>query len=359
MKRQKPRILFVCNSMDRSELAIAIGIRELGYDIKVAIDQNCEPIEKIKASGLPIESFSVRHRMDLKAVKLLRSRLEADTPDVIYAPTNRTLSVSLIAAKKLPIKVVGYRGTIGHIKRLNPASWLTYLNPRLAHIICVSEAVRQHLINDVHISANKVTTIHKGHDVAWYQQPDPIDLKSLGVPADTLVIGFAGNMRPVKGVDILIKALDHLPETSKVHLLLIGDVRDNAVEKLTAMPQYKNRLTMTGYRSDAPSLINACDIFVMPSIEREGLPRAVIEAMTMKLPVIVSDVGGMPEQVVNNECGLVVPPSNPKALATAIQTLADSEELCQKFGEAASIRIEKQFNINQTINSMAALFDRQ
>ena len=345
--------------MDRSELAIAIGIKKLGYDIKVAIDKDCEPIEKIKASGLPIEYFSVRHRMDLKAVKLLHTRLEADTPDIIYAPTNRTLSVSLIAAKGLPIKVVGYRGTIGHVKRFNPASWLTYLNPRLAHVVCVSEAVRQHLINDVHISVNKVTTIHKGHDVAWYQQPAPVNLTELGVPADALVVGFAGNMRPVKGVDILIKSLDYLPKTLKVHLLLIGDVRDKAVERLTAMPQYQDRLTLTGYRSDAPALINACDIFVMPSIEREGLPRAVIEAMTMKLPVIVSDVGGMPEQVINNECGLVVPPKDPQALAIAIQTLADSEELCRKFGEAALIRIEKHFNINNTINNMSALFDRQ
>ncbi len=344
------------NQCDRSEAALYKGLTERGHSLHLIHSPDWNANGLFDNSSITTSTIKVTNRLDFSAIKELKKQLTDIKPDIIYAPTNKTLSVSLIATKGLPIRVIGYRGTIGHVKRFNPASWLTYLNPNLAHIVSVSEAVRQHLINDVKISKDKVTTIYKGHNIAWYQTPDKIDLQLLGVPEDAVVVGFAGNMRPVKGVDILIKALDHLPKTSKIHLLLIGDVRDKTVEKLTALPQYKNRLTLTGYRSDAPALISTCDIFVMPSIEREGLPRAVIEAMAMRLPVIVSDVGGMPEQVINNESGLVVPPSNPKKLAPAIQTLADSKELRIKLGNAAHDRIISTFNINTTIDKMEKLF---
>ena len=358
LSKTKPRILFFGNTMDRSEVAIAKGIINRGYEFKIFIDPNCTRINEIRKSGLPLEYFTAKSRLDFKATKKLRKILKETKPDIIYAPTNKTLATALRASKKLPIKIIGYRGTIGHLSKYNPASWFTHLHPRLSHIISVSEAVRQHLINDVKIVAEKITTIYKGHNPEWYAHPDKIDLQSLGVPENAVTVGFAGNMRPVKGVDILIKALDYLPPETKIHLLLIGDVRDKTVEKLISMPKYKNRLTLTGFRSDAPSIINACNIFVMPSIEREGLPRAVIEAMTMKIPVIVSDVGGMPEQIINNECGLVVPPSNPKALADAIQKLATSPELCSNFGNAALMRIQSQFNIKTTINSMCGVFNK-
>ncbi len=341
-------------------MAIANGILKRGYSIRILIDPQCNRLEEIrKTAEFPIDYFTVRNRLDMTAVKTLRQMLRDYIPDVIYAPTNRTLSASLLSIRKLPfpVKVAGYRGTMGHVKRYNPASWLTYLNPRLSHIICVSEAVRQHLIKDVKIPADKLTTIHKGHDVSWYQNPGNADLVELGVPADAVVVGFAGNMRPVKGVDVLVRALDYIPEEIKIHLLLIGEVRDNKLADLMRRAEYKKRITLTGYRADAPALINACDIFVMPSVEREGLPRAVIEAMAMKLPVIVSDVGGMPEQVVNNECGFVVPPRNEKALAEAIIKLAGSPELRAEFGEAALIRINTQFDVNTTIDKMCSLFN--
>ena len=96
-------------------------------------------------------------------------------------------------------------------------------------------------------------------------------------------------------------------------------------------------------------MAGAFDVFVMPSLEREGLPRAVIEAMAQGIPAFVTDVGGMPEIVVNGECGLVVPPNDPEALSQAIISLAKDTSLCRRFSDNASMRIRDHFNIQATI----------
>ena len=98
------------------------------------------------------------------------------------------------------------------------------------------------------------------------------------------------------------------------------------------------------------------DVFVMPSIKREGLPRAVIEAMAQGTPAIVSDVGGMPEIVVHGECGLVVPPKDPAALAKALIRLARDPVRCRRFSKRAPERIQSHFNIQTTIRQTVGLF---
>ena len=354
---KKPDILFFGSTMDRSELALFREIQRRGYPIRVLVPEGCDGYEAMQDAGFSLEPLRARHRMDRKTADALRQRLEASPPDLIYAPTNKTLAVSLMAAKDLPIKIVGYRGTLGHVKRFNPAAWMTYLHPRLDHIVCVSDAVREHLIHDVHLPPERLTTIYKGHDVAWYDRIDPLDLRGKAVPANAVVVGFAGNMRPVKGVDVLIRSLDHIPPNFDVHLLLIGEIRDPRVARLIKRARYRDRLTCLGYRPDAAALIKACDIFVMPSIEREGLPRAVIEAMSQERAVIVSDVGGMPEQVLHGGSGWVVPPRSRRELADAIIALARSPELRHTLGRAARTRIIDTFNINDTVNRMVALFE--
>ena len=165
-------------------------------------------------------------------------------------------------------------------------------------------------------------------------------------------------MRPVKGVDVLLRSLRLLPPESPIHLLLIGEIRDKKVLHLSKDPEIASRAHFAGYRSDAPALINASDAFVMPSIEREGLPRAVFEAMALKKPVIVSDVGGMPEQVLHNKTGLVIPPSDEKALADAMTQLAADPANAAELGNAGYKRLNDNFHISSTIDAFEALLHK-
>ena len=145
----------------------------------------------------------------------------------------------------------------------------------------------------------------------------------------------------------------------ETRLLIIGrgelkKYYEEQAEKL----RIRDKIYFVGYVSDfdLAKYYNLCDVFVMPSVEREGLPRAVIEAMVQSIPPIVTNVGGMPELVVDRECGLVVPPRDPEALADAIVARARNPGMRREYGRRARERIQTYFNIEQTIEQMLALF---
>lgn len=349
------RTLVITSFNDKSEIALYQGLHRAGIDIEVICAPQAPEQDTLREAGIPVSRMTLRHRLDLGAVVRLRKRLRERRYDIIHAPRNSGLSVSLLASAGLGTRHIAYRGTIGHLSRWDPASWLTYLNPRVDHIICVSEAVRRYLLS-LGLPPARLTTIYKGHDVKWYSGLEAPPLSSLGVPADAFVIGFAGNMRPVKGVDVLIRAASLLGESSPVHVLLIGQVRDRALQRLATGSRASPRLHFTGFRRDAAGLIGRCHAFVMPSLRREGLPRAVIEAMAQGLPCVVSDVGGMPELVHDRSCGLVVPPGDPQALAEAIRWLHSRPQQCTALGRRARERIRTHFNIQFTIENTLRLY---
>lgn len=349
------RILFAHTRFDRSETEMCRGFVHLGAEV----DAVCEPGWKGGAAlvegGVVVTELSIRHRLDLRAARTLRNLLRARRPDIVYAPLNSTLSVSLMATRGLGIKVIGYRGTIGHLSRWDPAAWLTYLHPRLDRIVCVSKAVERYLTN-MRIPAERLRTIYKGHRVSWYEYDQSVSLSEFGVPDAAFVVGFTGSIRPVKGVDVLLRSIEHLPADLNAHFLLVGDVRDKRIPKIASGEGIRQRVHFAGFRSDAAAVTGAFDVFVMPSVEREGLPRAVIEAMAQSIPPIVTNVGGMPELVVDRECGLVVPPRDPEALADAIVALARNPGMRREYGRRARERIQTHFNIEHTTEQMLALF---
>ncbi len=352
------RLLLVLNASDRSESAIWNGLHKRGIEVNATCSPAAPQYKTLIKSDFPVMPLLVRTRLDLRAASILRKKIKTFDPDIIYAPTNRTLSASLFASGGTRTKVFGYRGTIGHLSYLDPAAWLTYLHPRLRHIVCVSMAVERYLREEMRMPAGRVTTIYKGHDPAWYSNQPNADLTLFNIPANAYTVAFAGNMRPVKGVDVLLRSLRLLPPDSPLHLLLIGDIRDKKVLSLSKEPNIASRAHFTGYRTDAPALINASDAFVMPSVEREGLPRAVFEAMALEKPVIVSDVGGMPEQILHNQTGLVIPPSNEKALAEAMTKLAADPDRASQLGKAGYNRLNENFHISRTIDAFEALLHK-
>jgi len=350
------RLLITVDISDRSETQIIRRLPEEGIDVELICPAHSPSIEAFRATGIPVTEMVFRNRIDLKAVRRAREVLKAGRFDIVHSFRNRDLSCMLMASRGIPVKHVAYRGTMGHLSWWDPASRLAYLHPRIDRIVCVSEAVRQYLIS-MRLPPERMVTIHKGHSLSWYENLKSPPLSEFGVPADAFTVIFTGNMRPVKGVDVLLRAMAEIPRDRNIHLLLVGDVRDKRIQRLTEVDAVRDRVHLAGFRKDAAAIAGLGDAFVMPSIEREGLPRSVIEAMAQRVPPIVSNVGGMPELVVDGESGLVVPPRDTRALADAIVALATDRDRRQRMGEEAQNRIREAFTIEETLRKTVDLYE--
>lgn len=354
------RVLYVFTKIDRGECHSVLGLREAGVEVIVVCQPNADLKEPLIEAGIPVHILSFGSRRDRRAIAELRALIQSVEPDIVHVFTKLALSNTLVALKGLSPRLVAYRGIIGNLSYLDPTSWMSFLHPRVDRIICVAEAIRQYMLSLrllwMHIPAHKVVTVHKGHEVEWYTQNGKADLSSIGIPEGSPVVGCVARMRPRKGVPVLIKAFERLPQELQAHLVLIGKVEDPRIEKAIRKSPAKERIHVLGFRPDAARLAGALDVLVLPSLRREGLPRAVIEAMAQQIPVIVTDSGGSPELLEDFKSGRIVPPRDPKALSEALESILRETAVATLYGKAAQIRIRQVFNVRQTVEKTLKVY---
>ncbi|MFN4034350.1 MAG: glycosyltransferase, partial [Fimbriimonadales bacterium] len=161
---------------------------------------------------------------------------------------------------------------------------------------------------------------HLPHEVRfrWRQAHD--------IEADAVVVTHIGRFSRQKNHELLVRAFNHLKCSQPFYLLLVGDGELRpSIEQLVNALHLSDRVRFLGIRADVPEILNASDIFVLSS-RWEGNPMSVMEAMAAGLPVVATDVGGIPELVANGATGLLVPSEDVWSLSQALQTLLDEPE---------------------------------
>ncbi|AFP29595.1 glycosyltransferase family 4 protein [Marinobacter sp. BSs20148] len=355
-----PAVLCLTDACDRPETELFIGLKRAGFDVDVMCNPEGRNYQRLVDEEMVAQPMALKSRFDKNGIAAIQKQLNTKNYNIIHAYNPRALACGLRASRGTDIKVVAYRGIIGNVSFLNPESWITFLHPRVSKIVCVADAIKDFFSSLkflwLRVPASKLIRIYKGHDLSWYQA-EPADLTKFGVPAGAFVVCSTGRNNPRKGYDILIDAVSKLPADVQVHLVLVGDAIDNAeLQAQVSQSAHPDRIHFTGYRNDAPAIAAASDVFVLPSTEREGLPRAVIEAMAYGVAPIVTNVGGMPELVEKGVSGLVVPPKDAAALGAAIEQLYRNPELTKQFGQAAQARIENHFHTSQTVRETSELY---
>ena len=181
---------------------------------------------------------------------------------------------------------------------------------------------------------------------------------------NAIVIGTVKALEKKYGIEYLIEAFAILRKRMKglpVKLLIVGKGSLNAPlkEKVKDLG-IESETVFTGYMPplEIPFYHNMLTVSVFPSIDNsESFGVAAVEAMACEKPVIVSDVGGLPEVVENNVTGLVVPPANAEKLADAMETLVKNEQLRISLGKQGRQRVEKLYNWENNLDAMIRLYD--
>jgi glycosyltransferase involved in cell wall biosynthesis len=181
---------------------------------------------------------------------------------------------------------------------------------------------------------------------------------NLGEGTDTTsrpsVIGFVGRIEQRKGVRELLDACDQLSQDTEFELLLFGDCRDFTLQ---AEVERRSYTTMTGWlpRAAVQAALADCDLFVLPSFN-EGLPVALLEAMSMGLPSVSTAVGAIPEHLEDGVSGIVVEPGDAGALAEGIQRLLDDRALRRSMGKAAFAHWQRELRADIMFNRVERIW---
>ncbi len=336
----------------RPEAEWFIGLHRNGAQVTLMTESDAPYAEIARDAGLGIIDFrsdGKLHRGSISAV-----RHAAAGMDVVFAMNNKAIANAVAALRGLAPRLVTYRGQTGNISRWNPGCYLTHLNRRVDAIVCVADAVRRSIAGQLR-RPDKAITIYKGHDLAWYEDVQPADRGALGITDSLPVIICVSNYRPRKGIETLIDSFATLERD--VHLVLVGSGMDDPSLRRRALAHIpESRLHTPGFCADALPLTAAADIAVLPALRREGLPKTVIEAMSLGVVPVVTDTGGNAELVADGETGLVVPPGEPAVMADALRRLCDEPSLRQRYGRAARERIDREFNIETTVRETLDAF---
>lgn len=339
----------------RPEAETLLGLARAGVECEIMTQGDSVYRPAMEAAGIRVIDYVPKHKFDRRAVNVIRDALIAGKHDILHLFNNKAVANGVMAARKLPVKVVSYRGQTGNIHRYDPFCWMTHLNPRIDRVVAVADAVRDDL-RRLRSDPEHVVTIYKGHDLDWYADT-PADLSEFGIPADSFVIGAVANYRPRKGIEVLIEATHHLSQHVPIHLLLVGaDMDKPKLKTLIDASPMRRCIHVAGFRADACALIAACQASVLASTKREGLPKTVIEAMVYGVPTVVTDTGGSAELVVDRETGFVVPPGDAVALARALQYLCEHPTEAAAMGRHGRERIDRHFNIRDTIAETLKLY---
>ncbi len=181
--------------------------------------------------------------------------------------------------------------------------------------------------------------------------------KAHGVEPEATVIVHVGRFVELKNHALLLRAFAQLSSSQPLYLWLVGDGELRpAMEQLAQELGISERVRFWGIRSDVADILNAADIFTLPS-KYEGNPMSVMEAMAAGLPVVASRVGGVPELVDDEQTGILIPPDGEPCFVKALQTLVEHILLRQQVGQAALQRAQQRFDVRQMVRRYEELYE--
>jgi glycosyltransferase involved in cell wall biosynthesis/NADP-dependent 3-hydroxy acid dehydrogenase YdfG len=361
--KNRPTLVYV---ITKSELGGAQGhvhdlIKSLtnDYEIHLIVGSLGWLTDKCNELGvtvhhLPKLTRSINFIKDVLAVKELVKKIEEIQPDIIHAHSGKPGIIARLAGKICNVPVVftahgwGFDPNAPKLRRTIALAAEKLLARFATKVICVSESDRQLAIDLGVIEAERVVTIHNGIDRA-------IDLPTPSlVPDVTQLIMVARFNKQQKDQDTLMRAIKKVDRN--INVLFVGSGPDLAEAKNLAKElDILSKATFLGDRLDVPDLLAQSQIFVL-STHYEGLPISILEAMRAGLPIIATNVNGIPEQVVDGKTGFLVERQDVDGLAAAITTLVDNPNLRQEMGREGIQKLHQEFTIDDMVASTKAIY---
>lgn len=363
-------ILFVIDGVEygggeRVFFQLADGLKDR-YRIFVATKTGNFFEQKLTQSGIKVMPVDMHKRISWDPVRKLHEIIRAHEIDILHSQGVRADFFSRLAGRKagvpcivctVAMPVEGF--DTGFIKKKVYRFFDWLFERYVDRFIVVSESLKHFLVEKRSIQAKRVVKIYNGIELEHFHPGNKMDnlREEFRIPQDAPLLGAIGRMVWQKGFEYLITAIpDIVRAIPEARVLLVGDgPLKGALKEKSEKLKVADRCIFAGFRSDIKDILTIIDILVVPSL-LEGFPMITLEAMAMAKPVIATAIEGITEQISTEKDGLLIPPKDNRALASAVIGLINNKERATVLGLAAREKVEKLFSVSKMINETDQIY---
>jgi glycosyltransferase involved in cell wall biosynthesis len=345
------QILEHCLRLDPARWRAVVGSFREGRD-RVAI------LEAARERGVPVFAIETRLPWSPGAAWQLRRSLRQHEVDLLVTHGYKPNAVGFLMRRWTRLPQIAYmRGYTAETWRVRRYESLDrfLLRHGLPRVLCVSEMTRDRLTG-YGVAAAKMTAVHNAVDLPPAVRPAPLR-EEFHIPPDAPLLVAAGRLSAEKGHRFLVEALAHLRSAPRPHAVLLGEGREKeSLRNLARFLDVADRVHMAGFRSDPLPVLRAADLVVNPSLT-EGLPNVVLEAQSLEVPVVATQVGGVAEIIESGRTGWLVPAGDSAALAAAIRHALADPERARRMAATGRARIAEHFSFAVQAERLMAVYD--
>ena len=340
-------------------LLTVLGLRALGH--RAVLVAHPEGVLYRRASeGPDLVPLAPRNEVDLSSAWKLSRIIRQWRPQIVHAHDPHAvamagLALSFSAPDPRP-RVVASRRVDFHLQRHSFSRW-KYRQVDL--FLAASDAIR-HILERDGIEPDRIVVVHDGIDVGKIERLPSVDVhREYWLPHGVPVLVNVGALVGHKGQKFLVDAMPHvLAQVPDAHLVIFGEGELRApLERQVKELHLEKHVLLPGFREDVLQLMKSADLFVMSSVT-EGLGSTVLDAMAMRLAVVGTRAGGIPEAVVHGGTGLLVPPAEPRELAGAIVRLLKDPVSRTRMGDAGYARVASRFGVGRMLEGTLQAYRR-
>lgn len=382
---KKKSIVYVIGSMElggaeKHIVNVASELKKQGWDPQFFVITHGGPLSKIlQQNNIPIHSIEfpnwfptiIKHKKTRLVIVHLFSfmmfiyKYWKIRPDITHFFLPTAYVVGGIASLLSPVKTrIMSRRSLNDYKQKQPI--LFFIEKKLhkfMDVICGNSQAILEQLKVEGVDSSKLQLIYNGVDAKKYHPNSDklIYRDSLGIPQDALVFVIIANLIPYKGHIDLINAFGKIKNDIRQDWVLLCLGRDDGIQSTlyeeTQKFNIEGNIRFLGSQQNVEDYLIASDVGILSS-HQEGFSNAILECMSSGLPMIVTDVGGNAEAVIDGEQGFVVPPHNPQALSEAILKLAHDKKLRDKMAKSARDRALNTFDIDSCINQYNKMYTK-
>ncbi|HEU0020576.1 MAG TPA: glycosyltransferase [Dehalococcoidia bacterium] len=332
------------------------------YEVAYLLPHKNALVPSFEKAGVPVFCLNQTRSYDPRVVPHLVRLFRDRQVDLLHLHLPYTGILGRVASRLAPVKAVVYT----EHNLWERYHWLTSAANRLTFgyndaVITVSDEVKHSIQSRYNLNGKpKLCTILNGVDadqLAADSRGSHGVKPEFGIPDNHRLVVHVANFTPKKRHEDLVQAarlvIDQEPQVS---FLLVGQgPLEPVIRAQVKSLNLEDNVIFAGFRTDAPRIIGAADVFVLPSMF-EGLPIAMLEAMALGRPVIASRVGGVPEAIEDGVDGLLIDPMRPDQLAEKVLTVIHCHRLREKLSNNAVLKVREHFGVKRMVTSTEALY---